>query len=170
MRTTAPSPRASLKLLLILLYCSALSVLFLHRYVFALYVIEGPSMWPTLKDGDTALVNMLARRMGPIQRGEIILVRDGPYRDYATKRVVGLPGEKIDFRNNKVYVNGRELPELYLPKGTVTTSGSPTFLLGPRQYFVLGDNRPDSFDSRCYGPIPENAVMGSYSRSFWAYR
>lgn len=127
-------------------------------------------MWPTLKDGDTALVNMLVRRMSSLERGEIVLVRDGRYREYATKRIVGLPGERIDIRDNRVWVNGVPLRECYLPKGTVTTSQCPSFILGPDEYFVLGDNRSDSFDSRNYGPIRKSAIMGSYSRTFWAFR
>jgi signal peptidase I len=170
MRTQPQSPGASLKILFVLLTCSLVSVIFLHRYVFAVYIIEGSSMWPTLKDGDTALVNMLVRRMGSIERGEIVLVRDGQYREYATKRIVGLPGERIEIRDNQVCVNGHPLDEPYLPKGTVTTSSCSSFLLGSREYFVLGDNRADSFDSRSYGPIPKEAVMGSYSRTFWACR
>jgi signal peptidase I len=170
MRAHPQSPGASLKIVFVLLMCSLLSVVFLHRYVFAVYIIEGSSMWPTLKDGDTALVNMLVRRTGSIERGEIVLVRDGRYHEYATKRIVGLPGEQIEIRGNHVRVNGRQLDEPYLPKGTVTTASCPAFFLGSREYFVLGDNRADSFDSRSYGPIPKDAIMGSYSRTFWACR
>ena len=159
-----------MKIVFFLLMCSLLSVIFLHRYVFAVYIIEGSSMWPTLKDGDTALVNMLVRRIGSIERGEIVLVRDGQYREYATKRIIGLPGERIEIRDNRVRVNGHPLDEPYLPKGTVTASSCPSFVLGSRDYFVLGDNRADSFDSRSYGPLPKGDIMGSYSRTFWACR
>jgi signal peptidase I len=126
-------------------------------------------MSPTLNDGDTALVNLLIRRVGQLERGEIVLVRDG-FKDYATKRIVGLPGERIDIAKGKVHVNGRLLPETYLPKHTVTVSSCPTFILGNNQYFVMGDHRSDSYDSRIYGPVPRAAIMGSYSRTFWACR
>jgi signal peptidase I len=170
MRARPPSHEKSLRVLLAVLIFSLLGAALLHRYVFAVYIIEGSSMWPTFKDGDTAMVNMLVRCLGPMERGEIVLVRDGQYHEYATKRIVGLPGERIDIRDNRVWVNGRPLEEGYLPKGAVTTSRRPTFVLGPRQYFVLGDNRSDSFDSRSYGPIRREAIMGSYTRTFWACR
>ncbi len=127
-------------------------------------------MAPTLNDGDTALVNMLAWRIGQLDRGEIVLVRDGEFREYATKRIVGLPGERIDIKDGHVYVNTRCLEENYLSRDTVTTSRCPTFMLGPAEYFVLGDNRTISYDSRTYGPVAKDEIMGSYTRAFWACR
>ena len=151
------------------LLCSALSTFALHRYVFAVYVIRGSSMSPTLRDGDTALVNMMVHGSGQLERGEIVLVEDG-FKDYATKRIVGLPGERIDITGGKVHVNGRLLPEIYLSKETFTRSRCATFHLGAHEYFVLGDNREDSYDSRNYGPVLREAIAGSYSRTFWACR
>jgi len=159
----------SLRILLLLLVMALIGTALLHRYVFAVYIIQGTSMSPTLKDGDTALVNMLVWRVGRLERGEIVLVRDGG-NDYATKRIVGLPGERVDIHDNQVFVNGRRLRESYLSKATVTLSDPPTFRLGPDQYFVLGDNRVDSYDSRIYGPVSKDAILGSYTRTFWACR
>jgi signal peptidase I len=148
--------------------CSALTTALLHRYVFAVYIIDGSSMAPTLNDGDTALVNMLVRGRGGFFRGEIVLVEDG-LGGNATKRIVGLPGETVEITHSQVYINGRPLQENYLPKGTVTGSEVPTIVLGPDEYFVLGDNRSDSYDSRIYGPVPKRCIVGSYSRSLWAF-
>lgn len=169
--TRAPSQghRTSFGVLFWIVLGSVLSTVFLHRYVFAIYVIQGSSMTPTLNDGDTALVSMLLQRVGQPERGEIVLVRDG-FKDYATKRVIGLPGERVDIKRGHVQINGRVLTESYLPKGMLTLSKCARFQLGPNQYFVLGDNRPDSYDSRCYGPISRDAIAGSYSRGFWACR
>lgn len=160
---------SSARLLVILLLCSALSTVFLHRYVIAVYVIEGSSMAPTLSDGDTALVNMLVQRIGHFRRGEIVLVQDG-MEEYATKRIVGLPGERVEIKNDRVYVDGRPLEETYLSRNTITRSRRRTFVLGREEYFVLGDNRPNSYDSRMYGPISRGAIVGSYTRTFWACR
>jgi signal peptidase I len=168
-RSSTPARPASWKILICILLCSAISAVLLHRYVIAVYIIRGSSMSPTLNDGDTAVVNMLIRRMGQLQRGEIVLVQDG-FKEFATKRVVGLPGERIDIAHGRVYVNGRLLPENYLKRDTRTGSRRTTFKLGSDDYFVLGDNRSDSYDSRSYGPVPRAAIMGSYSRTFWAYR
>jgi signal peptidase I len=164
-----PIRSPSIKLLAVLLIWSVVTAVALHRYVFALYIIQGSSMSPTLNDGDTALVNMLVRRIGHIERGEIVLVRDG-FDDYATKRIVGLPGERIEFRDERVYVNGRPLKEWNLARNATTLSPRSAFVLGRDQYFVLGDNRADSYDSRVYGPVSKDAIIGSYTRTFWACR
>lgn len=160
---------ASARLFVLLVVCSLLTTVLLHRYVFAVYIIEGSSMAPTLLDGDTAIVNMLARSCGSLDRGEIVLVRDG-FDEYATKRIVGLPGEAVEIKDNKVFINGAPLREVYLPKETATASSQAAFALGADDYFVLGDNRSDSYDSRIYGPVSKAAIMGSYTRTFWAFR
>lgn len=164
-----PGRRTSAKFFVLAAVCSALTTTLLHRYVFAVYVIDGSSMAPTLNDGDTALVNMLVRGRGDFFRGEIVLVEDG-LGGNATKRIIGLPGETVEIKHNQVHINGRLLQEHYLPKGTVTDSELPKTVLGRDEYFVLGDNRSDSYDSRIYGPVPRRCIVGSYSRSFWAFR
>jgi len=169
MRIVPATREGSLRILLLLLMTALLTTVLLHRYIFALYVIEGSSMTPTLHDGDTALVNMLTWRLGRLDRGEIVLVQDGG-EGYATKRIVGLPGETIEFRDDRVYIEGRALAEPYLARDTLTTSERPRFVLRAQEYFVLGDNRSDSYDSRIYGPVGKSAILGSYSRSFWACR
>ena len=166
----APSRRLNIKVLGLLMVCGLLSTALLHRYVFAVYIIEGSSMSPTLNDGDMALVNMWAARVGWIERGEIVLVRDGHFHEYATKRVIGLPGERVEIKDDHVFINGRLLLEPYLPKNVVTQSNRAPCVLEPDQYFVLGDNRPVSYDSRSYGPVRRSALMGSYTRGFWACR
>jgi signal peptidase I len=169
MQSPADTRLASVKMLVILVVLSALSVAFLHRYVFALYVIEGSSMAPTLNAGDKALVNMLVRRTGTFERKQIVLVEDG-YAEYATKRIIGMPGEKLEIRDGHVFVDGRLLSEPYLARNTETVSRHSIFVLHENQYFVMGDNRSDSLDSRDYGPIKREAIIGSYSRAFWACR
>lgn len=166
----APSRRLNIKILGVLMVCGLLSTALLHRYVFAVYIIEGSSMSPTLNDGDMALVNVWATRIGWIERGEIVLVRDGHFHEYATKRVIGLPGERVEIKDDHVFINGRLLLEPYLPKNVLTQSSRPPCVLEPDQYFVLGDNRAVSFDSRIYGPVRRGALMGSYTRAFWACR
>ena len=165
----AATHNTGVRRLLAILGCSLVITFLLQHYVFAVYIIEGTSMSPALHDGDTALVNMLPRTFGRPERGEIVLVRDGSV-GFATKRIVGLPGETVEFHNASVYLNGRPLTEPYLPKDALTVSRQSSYVLGPDQYFVLGDHRSDSFDSRSYGPVSRGAIMGSYTRTFWACR
>jgi signal peptidase I len=154
----------------LILAAALFSMVVLHRYVFAIYVIQGSSMSPTLSNGDTALVNMsIWLRLEQLDRGEIVLVRDG-LGGFATKRIVGLPRERIRFQHGQVFVNERRLREAYLDKDASTESERTVFELGPNDYFVLGDNRADSYDSRIYGPVRKEAIVGSYTRTFWACR
>ncbi len=169
MHKSWPRRRTPAKLLVLAAVCAVLLTVLLHRYVFAVYIIDGWSMAPTLNDGDTALVNMLVRGRGRFDRGEIVLVRDG-LGGTATKRIVGLPGETVEIRDDQVFINGRPIQESYLPKRTITGGACGAVALGLDQYFVLGDNRSDSYDSRIYGPVPRRCILGSYTRTFWAFR
>ncbi|MHC1765530.1 MAG: signal peptidase I [Verrucomicrobiia bacterium] len=169
MRKRWPRRRTPAKLLVLAVVCTVLLTTVLHRYVFAVYIIDGASMAPTLNDGDTALVNMLVRVCGRFDRGEIVLVEDG-LGGNATKRIVGLPGETVEIRKSQVFIDGRPFQERYLPRRTTAGSDCPAVALGADEYFVLGDNRSDSYDSRIYGPVSKRCIVGSYTRTFWAFR
>lgn len=121
-------------------------------------IVEGPSMKPTYQPGArirTAPVH------SPLQRGDIVLVGEIEH-EYQLKRIVGLPGETIYLWHGQVYVDRRLLHEPYLPRYTYTfPDKSPSravFELGEDQYFVMGDNRMDSTDSRDYGPVARDQV------------
>jgi signal peptidase I len=98
---------------------------------------------------------------GDLARGEIVMLDDGK-SDYALKRVVGLPGETVHIWRGYVFINRRILLEPYLPKQVYTfpRERQAVFVLGPSQYFVLGDNRPASADSRVYGPVERSSIKG----------
>jgi len=114
-------------------------------------VVMGTSMAPTLASGDTVFSTPIT---GSVDRGDVVILKDDS-NDYAIKRVVGLPGETVYIWRGYVYINGRILIEPYVPKRTYTfpRRRNAVFKLGPEQYFVLGDNRPCSADSRQYGPV-----------------
>ena len=121
-------------------------------------VVDGASMAPTLPANSRILSRPIYR---PLARGDIVLLLD-PQGERVVKRVVGLPGEVVDFRRGYVFINGRLLREPYLPKYTFTvlsTHTKPRTALGPDQYYVLGDNRILSLDSRKYGPVSRGQIL-----------
>jgi signal peptidase I len=114
-------------------------------------IVSGTSMLPTLSEGSLVRAEPISM---PIDRGDVVVMDDGG-SDYAIKRIVGLPGETVHIWRGYVYINGRILLEPYVPKRIYTFPRRrlAVFKLGEEQYFVLGDNRPCSADSRLYGPV-----------------
>jgi signal peptidase I len=116
-------------------------------------VVEGSSMAPTFEPGARVFTDPVSGELG---RGDVVLLEDGK-GGCAVKRLIGLPHETITLWRGYVFIDRKMLREPYLPKYTFTdpdeNSGSIVFELGPDQYFVLGDNRVGSIDSRSYGPI-----------------
>jgi signal peptidase I len=131
--------------------------------------IPSPSMEPTLHEGDRVLVNKLSYRLHDVHRGDIIVFERPPQAQSANpdddihdliKRVIGLPGDTIEARaDGSVYVNGRRLNEPYIPSG-VRTTRLPPQEVPEGHVFVMGDNRNDSSDSRDFGPIDEDLIVG----------
>jgi signal peptidase I len=168
----------------------ALVVFFVLQTSVQNFKVEGSSMEPTLEEGQYFLVNKLVylrvdlkrlsrlvpfwevkeRRLvfpfHPPRRGEVVVFRypRDPRRDFV-KRVVGLPGERVEIRNGVVYINGSPLEEPYV---TIRSPGSTNPVrLGPEQYYVLGDNRRSSNDSRDWGPVPLDYIIGKVWVSYW---
>ena len=136
------------------------------------YMVDGPSMHPGLATGDRVMVNMLAYDFGSPQRGDVIVLH--PPSDPSTvyvKRVIGIPGDHISITANAVIVNGHTLNEPYIapliPNVPENTSVLPSITLGPNQYFVMGDNRQDSTDSRYFGSVPRANIIGKAEVVFW---
>lgn len=133
------------------------------------FYIPSPSMEPTLKVDDRVLV---AKRSKDPGRGDIIVfsrppgVAEGPHNKDLIKRVVALPGETVEGRDGKVVVNSSPLPETYLPDGT-TTAPFPPQTVPPGHLWVMGDNRGNSSDSRVFGPIAKDLVVGRAFFLFW---
>ncbi|HEV2390973.1 MAG TPA: signal peptidase I [Verrucomicrobiae bacterium] len=121
-------------------------------------VVDGTSMEPTYEPGARIYTAPIS---GPLLRGDIVLVDDGN-KEYAVKRIVGLPGETLEIWRGYVFINRKMLIEGYLPKYTFTfpdeRNQRSVFKLRPGEYFVLGDNRPSSADSREYGPIKRESI------------
>lgn len=137
--------------------------------------VDGPSMQPRLHTGDILLVNLLAYHFSSPQRGDVIVFHppDAPNESYV-KRIIGIPGDTISITPTAVYVDGKKLNEPYiapLPPGGVEnpTGVIPPMKLGPNQYFVMGDNRLDSRDSRFWvtTPVTRQMIEGKVQLVMW---
>ena len=140
------------------------SYLLISHFVLQSVEVSGASMVPTLHDSDRYLLNRLVYDFRAPHRGEIVVVRDPTDGAYCVKRVVGLPGESLYFKDGRLFVNGEELNEPYLRPGTMTFTPERVqqelVVCGKDRYYVLGDNRNNSFDSRFYGPISRGNILG----------
>ena len=127
--------------------------------------VDGFSMRPTLEDGEFVLVNKMSYRFGEVSRGDIIVFHFplNPEEDLV-KRVIGLPGDRVQVQNNQVSVNGQILNEPYIAQAPLY-SGDWTVLDG--QLFVLGDNRNNSNDSKDWGLLPAGTVVGKAVLIYW---
>lgn len=129
--------------------------------------VLGPSMQPTLQSGDLVLVNKWIYQTNPPQRGDIVVFHAPSEKDYI-KRVIGLPGETVEMKNQQLWINGKKASESYLPK-TVKTDDFPSITVAKDQLFVMGDNRMNSLDSRSkeLGPIASQKLVGKVEMIYW---
>ena len=142
---------------------SILAYFVVSRFVVTAVVIQGRSMQPTLKDGERYYLNRWRYLFAKPKHGDVIVLKDPGHRDFAVKRIVGGPNDWVNVRDGKLYLNGKRLAEPYLPEGTRTTvpdKQEKWILLGPDQYYVLGDNRSNSEDSRYYGVVKRKNILG----------
>ena len=128
------------------------------------YIVQGSSMDPTFKNGDYLIVDQISYRFEEPARQAVIILRypKDPSK-FFIKRVVGLPGETVSLRAGKVFINKNDgSPEILVEEDyiTYTKEESIEFKLGDKEYFVMGDNRAGSSDSRYWGPLPEEDIVG----------
>lgn len=123
------------------------------------FIVQGASMEPNFHDREYLIINEVEYRLGKPERGEVAILKDPrDAKTYLIKRVIGLPSEKVEIKNGRVFINDQELNETY-----IADFGNETFdavTLGDKEYYVLGDNRTNSFDSRRFGPINEQDMIG----------
>jgi signal peptidase I len=150
--------------LFISLAISAFIIIFLYQPV----KVEGTSMMPSLDDEERILVNKFVYRIEPIQRGDIVVFRYplDPSKSYI-KRVIGTAGDHIQILNGSVYVNGKELSEEYVPPVYIDDRSYPEIVVPANSYFVLGDHRSMSRDSRDFGPVRQSYIYGKAVFGYW---
>lgn len=140
-------------------------VLLIKQYIVTPIQVNGDSMYPTLKDGDLMLLNEIGYNFGSINRFDIVVVDKGD--SLIIKRVIGLPNETIKYEDNKLYINGEEIKETYLDDSVETVDFET--INGDNCYFVMGDNRSVSLDSRALGCFDYSRIKGKTSFTFFPF-
>jgi signal peptidase I len=143
-------------------------VFLIHFFIGTIFVVDGPSMDNNLHSGEILWVNKLAYLTHQPKRGDIVVLRfpGDPAKDRYVKRIVGLPGETVDIKGYNVYINGQKLNEPYLPLAFDMPASEYTVqhkhtVLKSKEYFLLGDNRPVSSDSRVWGQARQEDLIGA---------
>ena len=156
----------------IAIIAGALAVaLIVKTFLIQAFFIPSLSMFPTLDEGDRVLVNKLSYKMHDVNRGDLVVFErpkgqpESEIKDLI-KRVIALPGETIEAREGVVYIDGKELEESYLVDG-VSTDNLPRQVIARGHVFVMGDNRGDSADSRVFGAIDEDTIVGRAFVRVW---
>lgn len=145
----------------------------IYLFLFQPHQVKGASMEANFYDGEYILTDKITYRLRPPQRGEVVIFKapKNPDLDYI-KRIIGLPGETIKIENGKIVINSQELAEPYISKGMVTTGGfylseGKQIIIPEDSYFVLGDNRSHSSDSREWGPVYKDNIIGKAFLRYW---
>ncbi len=138
----------------------------IHKFVFQPFLVQGPSMEPSFFDKEYLIVEEISYRFEHPRRGEVIVFKSpGNPEDYLIKRAIGLPSERVTIKGGEVTIyndsrpGGFKLDEFYLPSG-LTTGGDLDIQISSNQYFVLGDNRSVSLDSRSFGLVDRKSIVG----------
>jgi len=160
------------------------AALLVRVYVLQQFYISGPSMESTLYGNNRVLVNKLSYRLSSINRGDVVVfdrvtTSDGTVsHDDLIKRVIALPGDTLEIKNCTVIVNSKPIVESYLDKDVLglvdpvnrcRVANLPTQTIPAKKIFVMGDNRPESFDSRSFGPISESLIVGRAFAIVWPF-
>lgn len=155
----------------VLIVAAVVIAVVVRAFVFQAFYIPSESMVPTLKIGDRVLVNKLSYQLHDPERGDVVVFKappaaaTGDVKDLV-KRIVGLPGDTIEGRDGRIYINGKLLTEPYLPAGTQSRTFGPEHV-PPDGYFMLGDNRQFSKDSTFFGAIKRSELIGREFVRIW---
>ncbi|MEZ6038764.1 MAG: signal peptidase I [Planctomycetota bacterium] len=159
-----PSRRTTVRFAIDAMLGAALMIT-VHLFVIQVSIVRGNSMEPALHDGDRLVVDRVSYNFGDVGRGDVVVLRypRNPEVDFV-KRVVALPGDRVAMRDGTLLVNGLEAADYGCIRDHETL---PELTVPPQQFFVLGDNRPISCDSREFGLVPEHLLKGRVRARFW---
>ena len=150
---------------------SGLQTFLIRSFVAEARYIPAGSMTPTLQINDRVIIDKWSYRSQPPQRGDIVVfsateaLKQQNFKDAFIKRLIGLPGDKVEVKGGKVYVNNQPLEENYIDEAPSYQFGPVT--VPPNSYFVLGDNRNNSYDSHYWGFVPRENIIGKATKRFW---
>lgn len=162
--TMLPDLRSWIRDLGISLLIAGVVIVFLYQPV----KVEGTSMMPRLVDQERIFINKFVYQLEPINRGDVVVFRYpfDPAKSYI-KRVIGLPGETVRLVNGEVFINDRKLREPYIVEEYRDRQSHAPIVIPPDQYYVLGDHRNSSNDSRVWGPVPQQYIYGKAVFVYW---
>ncbi|MCH1626858.1 signal peptidase I [Fredinandcohnia quinoae] len=152
--------------------------IFFRTFLFSNYVVDGESMMPTFEDGNLLMVNKIEHKISELHRFDVVVFHASKEDDYV-KRVIGLPGDQVEYRNDILYINGKEVTEPYLKKykealisgkltGDFTLKEKTGASVVPAGHiFVMGDNRLGSLDSRHFGFVKMDEIVGKVNLRYW---
>ena len=155
-----------------------IAVFLISHYIISPVQVDGSSMKPTLQDNDLGLMNIMNRKMSGVKRYDVVIVYNEQYDEDWVKRVIGLPGDSIYAKDDVVYVNGKAIEEPYLDtdyanafreSGNHFTQDFDIVELGEDEYFLMGDNRIDSTDSRVVGAFKGKDIIGKDVYVFYPF-
>ena len=150
--------------LVISIAVSTFIIIFLYQPV----RVEGTSMLPMLEDQDRLFINKLAYRVGDIHRGDVVVfLYPHDHEKSYIKRVIALPGDDLRIDHGRVYVNGQMLAEKYVPRQFADERSLPETTIPENEYFVMGDHRSISSDSRDFGPVDRDLIYGKAAFVYW---
>lgn len=132
-------------------------VVLIRTFIITPIKVNGTSMYDTLEHKDTMILNKIDVKINKLERFDIVVIETGD--TYIIKRVIGLPGETIKYQDGKLYINGKKMKDPYYKNEN--TSDFESVKIPENHYFVLGDNRSDSIDSRIIGPVSLDNIKGT---------
>ncbi|MDO8619078.1 MAG: signal peptidase I [Candidatus Daviesbacteria bacterium] len=145
----------------------------IYLFIAQPHKVSGLSMYPTFHDADYILTDKLSYRFGTPKHGDVIVLKNpqDEAQDFI-KRIIALPGDTVTVQNNMVLVNNQPINEYYLPPNTQTHAGAyltegTQVTAGSGQFYVMGDNRGHSSDSREWGPVPKKDIIGKVFLKYW---
>ncbi|MCR5794404.1 MAG: signal peptidase I [Solobacterium sp.] len=151
-----------------------LLVFLMKTFILMPVQVRGESMLPTLKDKELAFSNLIGYRVSGLERFDIAIIRIEEKDEYIVKRVIGLPGETLSYKNEQLYINGEPVAETffneeYRSQFDEFTEDIGPVTLGEDEYFCLGDNRVNSSDSRVYGPFKKEKIASKGLFAIWPF-